>query len=191
MCKLATHIKSIIAMNNLLKKNICYDEYVHIILDCMRTIFSPDFHIYSKYDDYIERKNYCSFHDYNPNSMRNYYMPLIYKKLLTFFSKNKKIVKLSLNAQHLGTLLIRLEIKKNKFLKLDLVSNNSITQKVLTSDISTLQNIIFRNGMKFNEIVVRSPNIQEIILLNTNSNCYSYTRNIMNIMSKKKIKRLY
>ncbi|WP_158336288.1 flagellar hook-length control protein FliK [Buchnera aphidicola] len=178
-------------MNNLLKKNICYDEYVHIILDCMRTIFSSDFHIYSKYDDYIERKNYCSFHDYNPDSMRSYYMPLIYKKLLTCFSKNKKIVKLSLNVQHLGTLLIRLEIKKNKFLKLDLVSNNSITQKVLTSDISTLRNIIFKNGMKFNEIVVRNPNIQEIILLNKNSNCCSYTRNIMNIMSKKKIKRLY
>ncbi|XBC42359.1 MAG: hypothetical protein U0T58_00350 [Buchnera aphidicola (Meitanaphis elongallis)] len=165
-------LKSITMSNIYFKKKTCYNKGIDFILDYEQTIYLSNLFINVNYENYVKKIYYCIFYSQDMNLIKNYWIESVHKQLLSSFFKKKTIVELFLYSQCLGSLFIRFKTKKNKLIKLDLISNNSTVRKLLKSDISSLHNVVFKTGIKFEDITVRDQNFRETIILK--NNCHYY-----------------
>ncbi|XBC38253.1 MAG: hypothetical protein UAS51_00355 [Buchnera aphidicola (Floraphis meitanensis)] len=175
--KLTLDVNSIIVSNELFKKKIYYKRCISSILNFLQIIYSFNDFIHVNYENYVKKINRYSSDEKNKDLVQNNWVKAIHKQLLVFFFKSKKVVELFLDPKNLGSLFIRLKIKKKKLIKLDLISNNSIARELLKFDVPNLRNTTLKTGIRFEDITIRSHNSEEIDIFKNNYNHYNKIKN--------------
>ncbi|XBC40823.1 MAG: hypothetical protein U0T65_00350 [Buchnera aphidicola (Nurudea yanoniella)] len=126
--------------------------------------------------------NYSAIYNQDINIVQDNWMKVIHKQLLVYFLKSKNIIELFFNPQYFGSLLIRLKIRSNKLIKLDLISNDKVLRKIFKSDISNFKNTILKNGLRFENVAIRTLKFKKTSFLKNSYNFYNKVINDKNFI---------
>ncbi|XBC44438.1 MAG: hypothetical protein U0W94_00365 [Buchnera aphidicola (Schlechtendalia peitan)] len=185
-------VNFVVSLSNFLKKKGYYKKYAFLILDLVQMIYTSMFFTNIENKNCIKKLGNFVFYDLNKNLVYINWIKSLYKKFLTVVLCNKKVVELFLNSQCLGSLFIRLKVKKNKSIKLDLISDKKIVKKVLRSDICHFRHAIFKAGIRFEDVTIQHRHTNDIDFLKKYHNYRSYIMcNINHVITKNRNKNVF